>query len=617
VEETLSKVKRGNGKSLAHVLVSDPLNEDMKRLLPTIILRAEIRITVIKNTPELSAFIFQMRIEGIEVRKRTGWLERFSNALWNGKRYFLRHLITIIGRFLMYIIVLCILSLALVHGSPAVEQFFSPRPCELGFPRTNDQHFHAADDDTVSILLYFMCRFHVPMHLAVLASEGVVADLSIHPAGYPSLSTRARGLPVFSPLEQEHSDGIMNTMHSEFTVRARAYLQDPSARSLDEHLMEIFGADSELRRTRYFQLAVDLRTANTSRLVDSFHTQIRITRLSPDVGQVTRSIAAAQCNEPTGDGTTQQCTLPTDVEGALTRRLDYMEIGTSDFDTLIHAAQALNREALAEADLNGDGVREFTPYEGVSVEPMTEYFQHLPVGGRLSGINAAVGSVPGYAGVYGFRPDGVASARQMLRGCSSIDGVHAAAKNVLNSDQNLSTLALIRQAVALLTPEEVFFLSNARYVSLLKVDAEGMDFRIVLGTIAFMRRFGLKLPCVINFESNSRHANDNTIQTDGNPAADFATLIEELRDPEEMNNYAIFELLYRSPGMDVNNADNTEVFALGTSPGCRSEWGRAAELLSLQQQSLFRFDEEAYTAALTEVMPVHAHSTDTVPISED
>ena len=323
-------------------------------------------------------------------------------------------------------------------------------------------------------MVYVACRF-TPTTAAFLAGEGVVASVALQPVGSPHLRSEVADIPLTLPLLPESiptRTGQMVAVHREFTFSARAYRMD--VRGQDQ--LDRGGDDNDLRgssvllpepgASRFFQLALDLHTANTSRLVDSFNTQIRLTATQADVGLVHNTQQAATCD---GEGL---CELPDASRSRMQHAVDYLEIGTSDFDTLVHKAAAANAMSAGTGTGAGTGGQNWRNYSGVSVEPMSHYYRNLPQGPGLMAINAAVAAAPGTAGVYGFDPAHMRDKNDtVLKGCSSIDTVHRAAKALLNADPGLSTLVLMRQPVAVLTVGEVFHHAGMRSAYMLKVGA--------------------------------------------------------------------------------------------------------------------------------------------------
>jgi hypothetical protein len=385
-------------------------------------------------------------------------------------------------------------------------------------------------------------------------------------------------------------------IHREFIFSARAYRmdvrdQDQLDRESDESNMRL----PEPGVSRFFQFALELHTANTSRILDSFNTQIRLTATQAEVGLVHKTQQAAACHS---EGL---CELPGASLNRMLHAVDYLEIGTSDFDTLVHRASAANTmNGGTGMGAGGEGGENWRNYSGVSVEPMSHYYRNLPQGPGLVAINAAVGAHPGTAGVYGFDPAhmrDVAVNDTVLRGCSSINTVHRAAKALLNADPGLSTLVLMRQSVAILTVGEVFHHAGMRSAYMLKVDAEGMDFTIVRETLAFLSRFDLEWPCVISFESNSRHPSETSAGKVTDTEAQEGMFVQAIGAIRDSGNYALFEVFYRQSGMDVSMADNSDVWALHLGQQCRAGWGRVRPLLNGQVARLFDLTEEEYAHA--------------------
>ena len=124
-----------------------------------------------------------------------------------------------------------------------------------------------------------------------------------------------------------------------------------------------------------------------------------------------------------------------------------------------------------------------------------------------------------------------------------------------------------------------------------------MDFTIVRETLAFLSRFNLEWPCVISFESNSRHPSETSAGKAMDTEAQGETFQQAMGAIRDSGAYALFEVFYRESGMDVGRADNSDVWALHLGQQCRAGWGRVRPLLNSQISRLFELTEEEYAHA--------------------
>lgn len=155
------------------------------------------------------------------------------------------------------------------------------------------------------------------------------------------------------------------------------------------------------------------------------------------------------------------------------KKLDFIEIGTSDFRTLAHS------------DL-----------VGICVEPVLEYIDNLPNRKGLTKINAAISDTNGTGLVYYCDPN-VIEAYNLplwLKGCNSINQEHPTVKKMFS---HVSGLVKTRE-VDFVTIDKI--LHDVEFVDFLKIDTEGHD-TTILDYLFSMEQ----IPKIrkIQFESNS------------------------------------------------------------------------------------------------------------------
>lgn len=134
---------------------------------------------------------------------------------------------------------------------------------------------------------------------------------------------------------------------------------------------------------------------------------------------------------------------------------NFIEIGTSNFDTLIQKA-------------SNDTI-------GLSVEPITHYLDQLPNKIGVKKINCAVSfdNTESDVEIY-FIPESVIKENKLshwLVGCNSINSYHPAHKDL----EHLVTTKTIKQ----IPIKKLFEENNVTGVELLKVDTEGGDSKIL------------------------------------------------------------------------------------------------------------------------------------------
>jgi hypothetical protein len=162
-------------------------------------------------------------------------------------------------------------------------------------------------------------------------------------------------------------------------------------------------------------------------------------------------------------------------------KYDFIEIGTSNFDTLIEAAD--------------DNT------VGLSIEPIGRYLDQLPDRARVKKLAIAVArdNQWGFMDVY-YVPERVIRARGLpdwLRGCNSVGDYHP-------KHTELAVRDLVQIATVELIPiGELFICHDVTELDYLKIDTEGADCDIMLHLYEFLKTEpAARYPKKILFESN-------------------------------------------------------------------------------------------------------------------
>jgi len=159
-------------------------------------------------------------------------------------------------------------------------------------------------------------------------------------------------------------------------------------------------------------------------------------------------------------------------------KLDYIEIGSSDIETL-------HQERPNEC--------------GLTIEPIKAYLDALPdIPGKIK-VNCAMSNASGTAKIYWVDPVDIEQYKYppWLRGCNSINVPHPTTVRVLQ-ERNLSHL-LKCTSCEVMTWNMLLDQYHIESVKYVKIDAEGHDCVIVntiLDSIARIR------PAVLSFEGN-------------------------------------------------------------------------------------------------------------------
>ena len=159
--------------------------------------------------------------------------------------------------------------------------------------------------------------------------------------------------------------------------------------------------------------------------------------------------------------------------------LDFLEIGTSNFDTLIQSSQ-----------------NEI----GMSVEPITHYLNALPNKPNVIKVNVAITSnkTDDFVDVY-YIPENVIDTvglHPCLKGCNSIGNYHG-----LHWDSVKQYVQIDK--VPLMDIDELLIQYNVRKIKYLKIDTEGHDCIILSGLFEYLKTKSREYyPETILFESN-------------------------------------------------------------------------------------------------------------------
>lgn len=161
--------------------------------------------------------------------------------------------------------------------------------------------------------------------------------------------------------------------------------------------------------------------------------------------------------------------------------LDFLEIGTADFDTCI---QCYPDDAI-----------------GISVEPIKYYLDKLPNKPFVKKINAAVSldDMEGTVDVY-YIPTSVIvenGLEDWYRGCNSVGDYHYAHK------QNNLTHLVVKEPVAAIPIGKILEDNNVVKIKYLKVDTEGADCFILNNLLNYLKdKERHYYPECVMFESN-------------------------------------------------------------------------------------------------------------------
>ena len=178
------------------------------------------------------------------------------------------------------------------------------------------------------------------------------------------------------------------------------------------------------------------------------------------------------------------------------RHYDFIEIGTSDFNTLIQKAD--DRTV------------------GLSVEPMTDYLARLPEKRNVIKVNAAVSAHSGHIDLY-YVPDAVRKEHNLpswMKGTNKIGAPHPTVMRYL-AKHDLPESLVHYKRVPVLSVAGLLRRYRVGSIDYLKIDTEGHD-SIIMGAYLDLveRRPALRAKRIL-FESNALTSRDAVTQLSG------------------------------------------------------------------------------------------------------
>jgi FkbM family methyltransferase len=156
---------------------------------------------------------------------------------------------------------------------------------------------------------------------------------------------------------------------------------------------------------------------------------------------------------------------------------DFIEIGTSDFETLIEVSEGKI---------------------GLTIEPLSFYLNNLPNNPTVIKVNCAITNYDGQIKMYYINPTDIIDYQlpDWLKGCNSISKPHPSALTELNN-RGLESLMQTKTCECL-SWETLIQRYDIQEVNLLKIDTEGHDCEIINSIL----NTGTVLPKKLHFEAN-------------------------------------------------------------------------------------------------------------------
>lgn len=159
-------------------------------------------------------------------------------------------------------------------------------------------------------------------------------------------------------------------------------------------------------------------------------------------------------------------------------KYDFIEIGTSDFDTLLQTTEG---------------------QIGLSIEPIKFYLDKLPNNSHVIKVNCAISDKNGITNVFWVRPEDIDEYELpwYLKGCNSIIRPHITTERELKEKQ--LEFLLNETECEMITWDKLVERYDVESVGLLKIDTEGHDCVIVNNILNSSNKI---LPKKIWFEAN-------------------------------------------------------------------------------------------------------------------
>ena len=189
------------------------------------------------------------------------------------------------------------------------------------------------------------------------------------------------------------------------------------------------------------------------------------------------------------DGKDQICDGGKDIP----KTFDFMEIGTSAFETIIGICKEY--------------------HTGISIEPIGTYQDMLPDVPNVHKLRFAVGTVDGYLPLYQI-PKAIIDSigytiksdeHRFLYGLGKLNSLNVGQIEIARRKGGANHLHLVqRDLVPIKTIKSIYMENNIHDIKVLKLDCEGMDASIIISTMTYFEEFQKIYPRIIAFEYNDK-----------------------------------------------------------------------------------------------------------------
>ena len=192
----------------------------------------------------------------------------------------------------------------------------------------------------------------------------------------------------------------------------------------------------------------------------------------------------------------------------MSERLDFIEVGTADFNTIIESCS--------------DDAR------GISIEPLKFYLDNLPNKPFVKKLAAALVPTPiSSINTFYIEPELIGNPefgiQGFMRGCNSVGKPHdyhirytgfsTGYEDEYTTYRNLIEEGLVTIAkVPALTYHQLMEMYDIEYVEQIKLDTEGQDSALLNSILDYYKVSGKKLPSKIEFETNFHNKYEDLIE---------------------------------------------------------------------------------------------------------
>jgi FkbM family methyltransferase len=169
---------------------------------------------------------------------------------------------------------------------------------------------------------------------------------------------------------------------------------------------------------------------------------------------------------------------------------DFIEIGTSDFDTLLEKSDENKR--------------------GISIDPLSYFLDRLPEKDNCKKICCAISDEEGEEDIYYITEETIKKydLPNFVRGCGCLSDYHPFILTLLNNKSEIHPIGrkldpseiFSKERVKVRRLKSIIDEHSIKKIKILKIDTEGSDDKIVLDYLSCCKNEGYPMPYFIQFE---------------------------------------------------------------------------------------------------------------------